>query len=516
MGSFINNGFDHLDTLIHSIRFRLALWFVFILGIVIILFSSFIYLGQVRNLRAAASTRLELKVQRLANFFTAANREYFEPVPMQIPNDPTSGESFLQEGDVLAFMNTSGVIVQRWGPVGANSLGQWVVQGLKSNNLSRPFLGTLHTTRLPVQNTRVNYLMSVVPISEEGHLIGYFFIGTPIDPDHQLPSLLFFLSVGIIITLLSALVGGFWLADRAISPVKQITETARTLSETDLNRRLRLNSKDELGELADTFDQMLARLQAAFERQRQFTADASHELRTPLTIVELETSRALAARRSIPEYEQTLKVIKSENQFMIRLVNNLLTLARMDAGQIVLQKEPLDLSDIALEVVERLAPIANKSQVRLAAGELPELPIEGDRQYLTQMITNLVENAIKYTDGGDKRVEITTGMRQTQGGNQAWVRVSDNGPGIPAEHIPHLFDRFYQVDQARSRQESELEPPDGQVTSGAGLGLSIAQWVANAHGGEIRVESQLRKGTTFEVILPLAAVPEARKAPVAS
>jgi len=297
--------------------------------------------------------------------------------------------------------------------------------------------------------------------------------------------------------------GGFWLADQAIQPVKQITQTARSISETDLSLRLNLNRKDELGELADTFDAMLARLQAAFERQRQFTADASHELRTPLTIIDLETSRALSARRSAQEYEHALKVIQSENQFMIRLVNNLLTLARMDAGQVALQNQRLDLSDVTLEVVERLAPLAAKEQVKLTVGELPELPILGDRQYLAQMLTNLVENAIKYTTGEEKRVWVETGCSDAAQGKFAWVRVTDNGPGIPEEHLPHLFDRFYQVDRARTRQSYDAESQDEQTPSGTGLGLSIAQWIAKAHRGIIRVQSRVGEGSTFEVSLPL-------------
>jgi signal transduction histidine kinase len=245
---------------------------------------------------------------------------------------------------------------------------------------------------------------------------------------------------------------------------------------------------------------MLGRLQAAFDRQRQFTADASHELRTPLTIVNLETSRALNARRPQQEYERVLKVIHSENEFMTRLVNNLLTLARMDAGQASLKLEDVDLGDVALEVVERLAPLAARQSVELISGELPDTPVLGDRQYLQQMIANLVENAIKYCQADHKQVTIETG---TQDGH-AWVTVEDNGPGIPSEAIPHLFDRFYRLDKARSRNPDEADG-DGREEgmSGTGLGLSIVKWISEAHSGKVCVESEVGKGTTFEVDLPL-------------
>ncbi len=252
-----------------------------------------------------------------------------------------------------------------------------------------------------------------------------------------------------------------------------------------------MKSKDELGELANTFDEMLARLQAAFERQRQFVADASHELRTPLTIVNLESSRALASKRSAEEYQRVLGIIRSENEFMSHLVNDLLTLARLDSGQMAMEKTPLDLSDIALEALERLAPLAERKNVRLETGDLPEVILPGDRQYLLQMMSNLVENGIKYTGGESPFVRVETGAQ----GDSAWVRVSDSGAGIPPEHVPHLFDRFYRVDKVRGREQDE-------APSGNGLGLSIVQWIALAHGGEVHVESTRGRERPLKYGLP--------------
>lgn len=492
---------QRVDLILHSFRFRLAFLFVFLFGTVVLLFSIFVYTRHSQDLRNAAVDRLEDKAQKLANYYRRGGLESFSQAATGVPYDPDTGESFLQEKDVLAYIDRYGQIIKSWGPPDTSRISLWVEEGLKEENLDRPFTNRLIPATVEVDNSPVEYLTTVVPVRVNYRLVGYFLIANPIDPDNQLPQLLLSLILGMVFTLGTALLGGLWLAERAIQPVKQITEAARTISETDLSRRLQLNRKDEMGELADTFDGMLSRLEEAFERQRQFTADASHELRTPLSIIDLEASRALADGRSPEEYERVLRVIKSENQVMIQLVNNLLTLARMDAGQIAMNGEELDLSDIALEVVERLAPIAMEEGVRLSAGELPEVQVIGDREYLTRMLSNLVENGIKHSTGEDRRVTVTTGVRRRNGRSEAWVRVIDNGQGILPEHLPHLFDRFYQVDTARSRTH---DGPDGdeQSPSGAGLGLAIARSIAQAHGGSIRVESEVGKGTVFEVELP--------------
>jgi heavy metal sensor kinase len=303
----------------------------------------------------------------------------------------------------------------------------------------------------------------------------------------------------IVLTLLVSFAGGFWLADRAMRPVQTIAAKARSISETDLSQRFNLSKKDEMGQLAETFDSMLARLESAFARQRQFTADASHELRTPLTIVNLETTRALSAPRHAKEYQRALQVIQSENELMSHLVNDMLTLARMDARQESLHQERLDLSDLALDAVERLVPLASRQEIKLETGELPEVLILGDRQSLMQMLTNLLENAIKYTaqNGSDKtrHVLVETGAHPSR--TLGWVRVTDTGPGIPSEHLDHLFDRFYRVDEARTQSADESFP------TGSGLGLAIVESITKLHGGNIEVKSEIGKGTIFEITFPL-------------
>jgi signal transduction histidine kinase len=177
------------------------------------------------------------------------------------------------------------------------------------------------------------------------------------------------------------------------------------------------------------------------------------------------------------------------------MVNDLMMLARMDSGQAILHFEKLDVSDVALEAVERLTALAEGQHVTLMTTELPELMVNGDRQYLIQMISNLIENAIKYSGAGQTiRVETSSDKE-----GLASLRVVDNGPGISSEHLPHLFDRFYRADPARTHDD------DSSAPSGSGLGLSIVAWIVEAHGGTINVNSRINSGTTFEVILPLAS-----------
>nr|HET6904410.1 HAMP domain-containing sensor histidine kinase [Ktedonobacteraceae bacterium] len=306
-----------------------------------------------------------------------------------------------------------------------------------------------------------------------------------------------------IVALIIAAIGGYWLSGKALRPVKMITRMANEINATDLRRRLHLQRRDEFGELAATFDQMLARLEAAFKRQSQFTADAGHELRTPLTIIELEINRALTQLPPSPAYRQVLEQIQAENEQMIGIVNNLLLLARADTGRIELHQEEVDLSDIALGAVERLLPVAQQSQITLSTGDLPELLVIGDPQYLKRIVMNLVENGIKYTHGIGTRVRVELACEQ---GRWGVIRVQDDGPGIAEEHLPYLFERFYRVDKARthSQKEQSCALPDEERPGGTGLGLSIVQWIAQVHGGEVRVESKMGEGSTFEVRLPLS------------
>jgi signal transduction histidine kinase len=486
-------------TFAQSIRFQLTLWSVAILAVILLIFSAFVYLRQSHDLQIDTENQLQIKTQQLELLYRVSGAFDTDNDHFQAPNLNQDGSALLQDKEMLAIVDPTGKVLQKAGKFDASIINKIVQYWQATSQSPAPVAYSATMDPIPPGTQKQNDVFIIAPLFVERHWVGLIILGRPVDPDGQLSKLLLTLSFGSLATLGLALTGGYWLAGRAMAPVRAITRTARGISETDLSKRLRLKTQDELGELADTFDDMLDRLQAAFNRQRQFTADASHELRTPLTIIGLTADQALARKRTSEEYQHSMVIIKSENEYMSRLVNDLLTLARMDAGQTQLKFEPIDIGELTLDVVERLAPLALRDEIELHVEDFPEAFVNGDRQYLSQMLTNLVENAIKYAGGKGHNVWVETGSKVLEAKNFAWVRVKDDGPGIPAKHLPHLFDRFYRVDQARTRTADESAGP---APDGIGLGLSIVHWVVQAHQGKVIVESKENRGSTFEVLLP--------------
>jgi signal transduction histidine kinase len=268
---------------------------------------------------------------------------------------------------------------------------------------------------------------------------------------------------------------------------------ARQISAEDLSARLELTSlqlpslNDEVGRLASTFNTMLERLDEAFKRERQFTADASHELRTPLAAIQSILGITLAKTRSVQEYQEALKDTAEEADRLQSLVEALLEMARQEfSGELI--NEPVDLSLVLQDVMETLQPMAEEKGLTVINHVPSNLMIQGNRDSLIRLYINLVDNAIKYTDCG----EITVSGQRVAGvtGDTILTSVRDTGCGISAEQLSHIFDRFYRASESRTAR-------------GLGLGLTIAQQIAEAHHGKITVTSIPNQGTTFQVILPV-------------
>ncbi|MFN3652147.1 MAG: ATP-binding protein [Armatimonadota bacterium] len=303
--------------------------------------------------------------------------------------------------------------------------------------------------------------------------------------------------------LLAAVAGGFFLTDRALRPVRQVTHAADEIGAEDLSRRLEVTGDDELADLARTFNRMIARLEeaftsreeayrrlsAAYEQQRRFTSDASHELRTPLARIKGSTSLALSGERTPAEYRRALARADRAADVMTRLIQDLFLLACSDAGHLGLQLRTVDLRSVLEDALSQL-PEEAAARVRV---ELPDAPlaISADPPHLARVFVNLLENAVRHTppEGGIY-------LRARAEGGQVLAEVADEGEGIAPEHLPHLFERFYRVEVARSRQGG-----------GTGLGLAISRSIVEAHGGEIRVRSEPGQGAVFTVTIPAAGPP---------
>jgi heavy metal sensor kinase len=283
------------------------------------------------------------------------------------------------------------------------------------------------------------------------------------------------------------------MAHRALNPVDNITRTVQEINATDLTKRIHYKgAPDELGRLTETLNSMLDRLQAAFDTEKRFTADASHELRTPLTAIKGQINVTLTRQRTPQEYESTLHHIQQETDRLIRLANDLLFLARLDASPLYWQPESVDLSHLVEAVIDQIEIIAAEKGITLSA-EIPDgVTLQGITDHLIRLFLNIVENAVKYTPTGGT---VHVSMRQNL--QDVHVVISDSGQGISAEHLPHLFERFYRVDRERS-----------QNSGGAGLGLAIAYQIALAHGSGIQIQSVQGQGTKVIVSLPLASSAE--------
>ena len=517
MRSIIRSPLRRVARFLGGVRLRLTLWYLAILALVFVIFGAIVSATAVQNEQYAERDGVhQLSTQLLATFDVASNAlkvtdpwDTARPKPTQVKQVGAEGSLTFDPQDVAVLLDAGGTVTQRFGPLTDQSVAELQTLALQSDGGATrvdqyPTLQLLITTYGGFAMPR--YVLYISPITVRQRHVATLIVGRISDPTHLLSALVPGLLIAGPLTLLLAALGGYWLATRALRPVRLITRAAEEIEETDLSRRLHLKSRDELGALAATFDRMLARLEAAFARQRQFTGDASHELRTPLSIVAAEAERALAAQRSPDEYRRALEVIQSENAYMARLVEHLLTLARADAGQLRARDEPLDLSDVALEVVERLAPLARERGVVLSTGALPELRVRGDRAALSLALGNLVENAIKYSGHAERpgggRVCVETGAADRDHGRLvAWARVEDDGPGIAAEHLPHLFERFYRADAARACDDSNSAGSDGAL-EGSGLGLAIAHEIAIAHGGTIGVRSVVGCGAVFTLELP--------------
>lgn len=459
-----------------SIRVRLTIWYVGLLAIVLILFGLLLYWVLYRSLMTEVDRTLIVRANQVGSFIQVDRLSLlFSGRVRLVPQvDPLASP-----GVFLQVLDTNGNVLE------------------KSSNLGDDFLP--RDPRVITANQRLQSMLYMAeasgsrlrvlsaPLVVGSSVVGIVQVGASLrDIDTTLQRLAYLIIGGIGLSLgLAAFIGAF-MARAALNPIDRVTQTALRITRTeDLGRRIEgVEVQDEVGRLASTFNEMLDRIEGLFRTQQRFIADISHELRTPLTTVRGNLDLLRRVGRTQDETTAaSLDAIQGETERMSRLVADLLLLAQADAG-VALKREPVQLDSLLLEIYRQARVIADGLHVTL--GHEDQAVVSGDPDRLRQLFLNLVDNAVKYTPRGGR-------LSLSWGREDGWVRVdvSDTGVGIPGEDLPHIFDRFYRVDKARSRGQG-----------GTGLGLSIAQWIAQAHGGRIEVESQVGRGTTFTVWLP--------------
>jgi heavy metal sensor kinase len=303
------------------------------------------------------------------------------------------------------------------------------------------------------------------------------------------------------IAILLASAGGYFLARKSLAPVVAMSSQAGRIGAENLHERLPIqNARDELGRLATAFNELLERVDQSFERQRRFMSDASHELRTPAAILRGESEVALSrTERPAAEYRESLAVLHAEAQRLTQIVEDLFTLTRADAGQYPLSPHDFYLDELLADCTHAARSLASAKQIALTCEVPEELPIHADEALLRRMILNLLDNAIKYTQAGGR---VTVSCERS--GSEYSLSVTDSGPGIPGDLHSRVFERFFRADKARTHSED-----DG---GGAGLGLSIARWIAEAHHGRLILARSDSNGSTFTALLPalVGVAPEAQ------
>jgi heavy metal sensor kinase len=450
----------------------LTLWYVLLLALILAGFSTFIYLRLQRDLYSEADRLLLDEARGLSTALQTGDEANVSGRLRDVPAGTIAVLSNASSGRVLASQSGSTQAVADLRRMAAQSDARTSVQSVTLAGDSTWRLATVPLTA----NDQASWIVRVARSDR--------------DVAAALRQLLTQIALAVPLVLLVAIATGLFLAGRALDPIDAITRTADHIGAEDLGQRLSIHGRDEVGRLAATFDGMLDRLERAFQQQRQFTADASHELRTPLAMLMSQIEITLERNRSPDQYQQTLRSLRDDVAELGRLVSELLMLARAEGGQEPLARDWLDLTHIASGVVSSMQPLASDRQVQLNAAHEGNVQLSGDETRLLQLTINLVDNAIKYTPRGGT-VSVTT--RAEPG--WAVLEVADTGPGIQPQHRERIFERFFRTDAARSRG------------NGAGLGLAISRWIAEAHGGEIRVGSGASGGATFSVRLPSATHP---------
>ncbi|MGD0297137.1 MAG: heavy metal sensor histidine kinase [Bryobacteraceae bacterium] len=447
-----------------SIRARLTLWYSLVLLVGLVLFGGGIWLVVSHSLRTALDDTLMQDVKGVITVLKS------EDEPAHLREELTEYASATPGGNLMEVRDSQGqqIIASKTVSMDAGDSASAFAVQIHPSGRYRTF-----TTNVSVNAGQYRVL-----------------VATPMDAtEATLRRVRMLLLWSTPVVLLLASFGGYWISRRALAPVDEITREARVIGIQNLSQRLPVTATgDEIQRLSETWNGMLARLETAVKRLSQFTADASHELRTPIALIRTTAELTLRRERSPETYREALRQVVLESERTARLVEDLLLLARADAGLPSLPLERLELTPLVRDVCQQGQVLAEARQLEISA-EVPDDPVyvEANDPALRRMLLLLLDNAVKYTPSGGR---ITLSVDRGPAG--ATVAVRDTGIGIPETALPHVFERFYRVDESRNRD-----------AGGTGLGLSIAKWIAERHHASLEAESVLGQGSVFRIRFPL-------------
>jgi len=458
------------------IKWKLTIWYSGILALILVVFSSAVYVYFENSLMNSIDTKIKSIADVLSSSLTGANNQsvlgnferYLENVLGKKP-----------KGKFIQIIDPSGKIGAKMNDMETDAVP------VPLSTMERAANGEIVYETIENQNSRTR--MVTIPFIENKQ-VSFVQVGSSLaDFDETMRKLLIIMVIGIPTSLTVIVIVGYFMAKKSLKPVDQITKAAVKISSSNLDERIDIKGrKDELSRLADTFNAMIGRLKDSFQRINQFSIDVSHELKTPLTILKGETEVALRKERSNEEYRQLLQSNLEEIDRMAQIIDDLLLLSKADRKDVKLNIENISLRDLIADVCMKMKIFADKKEITLIVDELADVRLSGDELKLRRMLWNIIENGIKYTpkDG------VVTVSSYTNNGCVC-IDVRDNGIGISADDVKYIFDRFYRADRSRKRE------------SGSGLGLSISKWIAEAHKGAIEVTSQPAQGSQFLIKLPV-------------
>jgi len=452
------------------IQIRLTAWYSVILAVVLSLFGLSAYFEMRNSIHETVDEALRERVKGVRGLILRDSQYGEDDVKRELRQ-----HSELAGGALLQVSDQQGNWLYR-----SATMSDFKIP-IASRNFTGPFTFASRDTPFRVVNAEIK-------AGDQSYLVQ---IAAPLDDFYEaLHRFGMLLLVSIPILLLCAAGGGYWLSRRALAPFDQITQTARSVSIQNLSSRLVVpQSRDVLQRLSETFNSMLERLEAAFKKITQFTADASHELRTPVAVMRTRAELSLRKTRTVDEYREALTQIHTDLEKTSDLVEKLMLLARADYGAEVLQLSSANLGEIVRDACSQGRTLSENKQISFYE-QMPDFPVwvKADAHALRRLFLILIDNAVKYTPtGGQIEVFVATDN------GSALAVVRDTGIGIAPEDLPNVFERFYRADKARSRE-----------SGGVGLGLSIGRWIVETHGGTIEVQSSPGHGSIFQVRLPLA------------